>query len=274
MKDIIDTIRQNVHPKQIKFTSLFIKPYINNIMQMTQFLPPTANCAERLYCIENNITSVRLCKHCGKLPVKYYRGSYLLYCSTKCGRISSEDKIKNTCLIKYGAPWASQSPEFRQKVKATIKIKYGVDNVFKNKELIKAAVYKKLGVQNPMHDIHIKNKCIASRIRHHGDLFLPNVGNNETILLNQQELIDKCHIDRNFKIGMYNPDGYCKETNTIYEVYEKYHKYDKQRAKDKIRQAYIQEQLKCDFIIIWDCGDKFIENYPYNNLTDLQHHKP
>jgi hypothetical protein len=265
LKNIVTQIHQSVHPKQIKRTSLTIKPYWNRILNATNFLPNNANCSERLYCIEHNITSIVMCKACNKQPVKYWNGAYLTYCCNQCARPDAINKMKQTCVQKYGTPWVSQTPRFRNRVKSTIKSKYGVDNLFKDKEFVRKSVFNKLGVQNPMHNTNIKNKCIATRIKRHGDVYLPNIGNNEKRLLDQRESIDKCSIARDFKIGMYNPDGYCKKTNTIYEVYEKYHTYTKQKEKDKIRQSYIQEELKCNFVIIWDLKnkEKIIEHHLY-----------
>lgn len=75
-------------------------------------------------------------------------------------------------------------------------------------------------------------------------------GRNEESLLNLQEKIDTCIIDRNFSVLLYKPDGYCHETNTVYEVYEKYH--DKCVFEDLNRENNICKQLGCDFIIIYD----------------------
>ena len=78
----------------------------------------------------------------------------------------------------------------------------------------------------------------------------PNLGKNEAALLNKQEQIDSCKILRQHHIKNlgYFVDGYCSETNTVYEVYEKWH--DKQIDHDIRRQQEIQNQLKCKFIII------------------------
>ena len=78
------------------------------------------------------------------------------------------------------------------------------------------------------------------------------MGLNEESLLNKQEIIDNCKIIRDFTVAGYYPDGYCKETNTIYEVYEKYHNYPEQKKHDIKRQKIIQDTLKCNFVIIYD----------------------
>lgn len=77
-----------------------------------------------------------------------------------------------------------------------------------------------------------------------------SVGKNEKILLDKQEIIDNCKIDRHFTVIGYRPDGYCHETNTIYEVYENWHNY--QTKRDLKRQKEITKCLKCKFIIIKD----------------------
>ena len=79
-----------------------------------------------------------------------------------------------------------------------------------------------------------------------------NIGTNEKTLLDKQEKIDNCKIIRQYPltdIG-YVVDGYCPETNTVYEVYEKYH--NKQVQKDFERENEICNHLFCDFVIIWD----------------------
>ncbi len=78
------------------------------------------------------------------------------------------------------------------------------------------------------------------------------IGHNETKILNEIEQKEGIVIDRNFRICGYYPDGYCHETNTIYEIYEKKHLKDKQKEYDAKRQKEIEEKLKCRFIITWD----------------------
>ena len=80
-----------------------------------------------------------------------------------------------------------------------------------------------------------------------------NIGKHEKQLLNEQEKIDNCKIIRQKRIVGYLVDGYCKETNTVYEVYEKGHFSSKEKIKnDSQRQKRIQNALKCKFIIIKD----------------------
>ena len=78
------------------------------------------------------------------------------------------------------------------------------------------------------------------------------IGKNETKLLNEQEIKDNCKIIRQYIISElgYIADGYCAETNIIYEVYEK--KHEQKIEKDQKRQKEIEEYLGCKFIIILD----------------------
>lgn len=79
-----------------------------------------------------------------------------------------------------------------------------------------------------------------------------NIGKNEKAILDRIENEIGYKIDRNFLIEGYYPDGYCHETNTIYEVYENYHKNKKQIEYDKEREKIIRNSLKCNFVVIWD----------------------
>lgn len=78
------------------------------------------------------------------------------------------------------------------------------------------------------------------------------IGKNENIILDKQEVLDNCKIDRNFTVIGFYPDGYCHETNTVYEVYEEYHKTKYMKQKDADRQQQITETLNCKFVVIWD----------------------
>lgn len=76
-----------------------------------------------------------------------------------------------------------------------------------------------------------------------------SVGKHETQILNKQEIKDNCKILRQYQVGKYIVDGYCLETNTVYEVYEP--KHDKQVFEDLNRETEICNK-SCDFIILWD----------------------
>lgn len=168
-----------------------------------------------------------------------------------------KEKIKQTNKEKTGYNYTFENPKVQEKIKQTNLNNYGVENVFsseKIKKKLKNTWLKNLGTDNPW-----KSKKIIAKIREtkmkngtYTPLF-PQIGKNECKLLNEQEVKNNCKIDRNFKIGPFFPDGYCHETNTIYEIYEQWHYSSKEQIEyDKTRQEYIINKLSCKFIIIQD----------------------
>lgn len=77
-------------------------------------------------------------------------------------------------------------------------------------------------------------------------------GKNERHLLDQLEKIYNTEISRDFTVLQFFPDGYSKDLNIIYEVNEKHHRLPSHRTKDDIRRQLIQNELHCDFVVIWD----------------------
>lgn len=265
------------------------KNLYNSIIDITPFIAIKMKFTARIYCILNDITEHPKCEYChkGQLKFRSMVEGFKRYCSYKCMANSktTREKYKSTCLEKYGVENPLQNIEIKNKVKQTnleryghecslqnekvkeksftsMQKKYGVNHALQSKEIqerIAQTCLNRYGTENPAQNSEIKLKIglksrerIRKQIEKEGKVFCPNIGKNEVELLNEQELIDNCIIDRKFTILGYYPDGYCKETNTIYEVYEKYHYTPKQITKDKIRQERIQSYLNCTFIIIKD----------------------
>jgi len=111
----------------------------------------------------------------------------------------------------------------------------------------------KLGKKRkPFSKEHIRNITISARQRCVRVGRVINIGKREKQILDERESTDSCKIIRQYCIETlgYTVDGYCLETNTVYEVYERYHDYQVQ--KDLERENEICRHLGCDFIIIWD----------------------
>jgi hypothetical protein len=83
-----------------------------------------------------------------------------------------------------------------------------------------------------------------------GGFTYPNIGRNETQILDNLEQELDHRIIRQFKVGGYFLDGYIPEINLAIEVDEKYHQY--QTEKDKIREEFIKAKLGCQFLRIKD----------------------
>lgn len=85
------------------------------------------------------------------------------FCSPKCAQTSKEtrNKIKETCLKKYGVINGGGSKQALEKIKQTCQEKYGVDSVFSIesvREKIRETNIKKYGVSIPSKSVEIKNK--------------------------------------------------------------------------------------------------------------------
>jgi len=93
-----------------------------------------------------------------------------------------------------------------------------------------------------------------------------NKGKNEKLILDAIEHQDNIIIDRDYKVSKYFPDGYCAQTNTIYEVYEKFHYYPAEIEKDEKRRKAIQKKLNCTFVVV---KDTYTESYSEVNIENL-----
>lgn len=103
------------------------KKIFNLIFNKTKFLDKECSMSERIYCILNDITSRVMCKECNVKPVKYvdYNNGYKQYCSNECSRneITSK-KIKETTIKKYGVDNVFKSEKIKKKIKETTNERY------------------------------------------------------------------------------------------------------------------------------------------------------
>ena len=194
------------------------------------------------------------CVFCGKPVTGGCRAGMCQNCSSSRSyseRASSPQVLKSWILKKSGKNNVMSRPEIREKV----------IRITKSKEYRDRMRDTLSGERNPRYGVSLlpetKAKIRKSFIRYiEGTCdgkYQPLRGTHEKQLLDLQEQSDNCKIDRNFSVLGYFPDGYCRETNTIYEVYEKFHFKDKRQIKrDKIRQKEIQDELNCCFVVIKD----------------------
>ncbi len=160
-------------------------------------------------------------------------------------------------VVMTGKKYKSRSKEHSKKLKIFLK---GHIPWNKNKsgmfsdETIQKMRNVKLGKIRSPRSEETKRKIRLTAIQYRKDNDLPYMmaGKNEKELLDKQEIKDHCKIIRNYEIKElgYFPDGYCKETNTVYEVYERYHTW--KVFKDLERENKICRYLGCDFVIIYD----------------------
>lgn len=77
---------------------------------------------------------------------------------------------------------------------------------------------------------------------------IPQLGKNEKFILDSIAKSNNIKIIRQYSINGYWVDGYCKKTNTVYEIDER----PKNRERDIIREKEIKNELKCIFVRIND----------------------
>ena len=88
-----------------------------------------------------------------------------------CAKQLMREKVKTTCLEKYGTEHSGLVPEFKAKREATMLAKYGVIHASKSPEIIKkvkASNLAKYGVECCIHAPAIKEKIKATNIDKYG----------------------------------------------------------------------------------------------------------
>ena len=116
---------------------------------------------ETLFRIYNGIEEHPKCPTCGKPLV--FKGIFFKFCSNICAQSSDEikQKIRQTCLEKYGVDNYNKTKESKEKIKQTCLEKYGVEYFWQSsecKEKIKQTCLEKYGVDSPLKSEKIRNK--------------------------------------------------------------------------------------------------------------------
>ena len=116
---------------------------------------------ETLFRIYNGIEEHPKCPTCGKPLI--FKGIFFKFCSNICAQSSDEikQKIRQTCLEKYGVDNYNKTKESKEKIKQTCLEKYGVEYFWQSsecKEKIKQTCLEKYGVDSPLKSEKIRNK--------------------------------------------------------------------------------------------------------------------
>jgi hypothetical protein len=226
---------------------------------------------------------------CGK-PIKKWMKYCSLQCSGKFVTFETKQKRLDTIRKKVKLRGYFHSKETKEKIriahkglKSSINTCKKISITLKGRKLSKTHkinISKGITNSDKFYDVNwpkirkmqwSNNKNIGMKGKHHSAehkknmrIYMLNyieknkgkpfafIGKNETQILNEQEIKDNCKIQRQYHIKDlgYIVDGYCPETNTVYEVYEKRHKL--QDEHDKQRQQEIENYLNCKFIVFWD----------------------
>jgi len=147
-----------------KFKHLLI--FINKMTP--KLTDPFYTLQTKCYWVLNDLTDFPKCQHCEKPMTGNVIGinfGYHKTCSIKCmaNSASVRNKIKETCLEKYGVESGLQNNLIKEKVKQTCLKKYGVENPNKCKTVrnkIKETCLEKYGVEhaNQSKVVRIKTK--------------------------------------------------------------------------------------------------------------------
>ncbi len=119
---------------------------------------------------------------------------------------------------------------------------------------------EKNGMFGKQHSKKTKEKMRLSRVSYieqcfnNGSPIYPTIGKNEKQILDNIEKEQGIKIERQHPVIGYFVDGYCRETNTIYEVDERHH-FDTEGnllEQDIQREENIREHLICSVVRIRD----------------------
>ena len=169
---ITDKNKININKfRKITFYQLYpnIKEYLLNRFVDSDSLQETIN------RIKYHIEIRPVCKVCGNRVkyINYKEKLFREYCSSSCKCKSKEvkEKIKQTCLEKYGETTPLKNKEVKEKIKQTCIEKYGETTPLKNKEVkekIKQTCLEKYGTENPLKNKEIKEKIKQTCLEKYG----------------------------------------------------------------------------------------------------------
>lgn len=136
-EETIAKIRQIVESHRMTYSKiLFSKSnagLADFILRETKFLDriPNLTPKTRVYCLLNGVTELPRCRTCGKEMFRNARSGtgFAKYCSPKCENSDPDvmKKMNDTNLERYGSKWSMQSGAVKDRSKATMRLRYGVE---------------------------------------------------------------------------------------------------------------------------------------------------
>lgn len=238
-EECIEFYNQNLKGKGLKIISLNKKcpdflTYIRN-----RFNDTTGNemVRELIYRIENKLEEIPKCPVCGK-PLAFYKREwkYKSFCSKQCknsdkGKEIIQQKTVETNIEKYGCNVGSQSEKVKEKMKQTCLKKYGVDCTLKDKNIKNKTINTWLlnyGVSHPHKSDKIKQKIKETCLEKYG------VDNPFKLKEIQNKAKQTC-IDRySVEYAMQNNDIKQKNKETCLEKYGVDHPMKSDIVKNKV----------------------------------------
>ena len=158
--------------KEIGFKKKF--PELYDEFLNTQFPSEIENLPfkQKLWHFLKEDYCVPTCKICGN-PVTFFHWKYKTYCCQKCVMKDNDitDKIKKTCIDKYGSESYLLTNEFKEKSKQTQLNLYGVENYRQSneyKEKYKQTCLKKYGTEYSAQSDICKEKVRKTCLKRYG----------------------------------------------------------------------------------------------------------
>jgi len=178
--------------------------------------------AEKLYNYFYN-EPTHICPTCGKkTPFRTLTKGYSTFCSTRCSYNSDlrMQKIKATIKEKYGVENVSQNEDIKRKKKETIMNTFGgfgwASDVISSKS--NQTIKEKYGVENVSQNEDIKRKKELSCIEHFG---VKCSLNNEVIRNKaKQAMIKKYGVDCMFRLKNIQDHVHDKQKNRMFDVHD------------------------------------------------------
>ena len=221
------------------------KQYPEQYAIIMHMFPRYDSFLDKCYAIMND--GPHTCKVCGEYISFGWATRNKIYCSPECKQADKDtisDKAKQTWLAKYGVDSPAKAESVRQKMVATTRERYGVDNIMQSQEYreqhnitspfadksvqdkIKATNIERYGVDNPMKSDDIRAKTKETLLARYG-----GVGFQSDVIREKVETtcIDKYGVDNVFKSDIVKQ----KIADTLMEKYgvDKIGKSDIIRAK-------------------------------------------
>jgi hypothetical protein len=110
--------------------------------------------------------------NCGIVYSKTFRLLYKIGAFCKiCTKNKRREKVKLTCIERYGVEFPSQTEDFKNRVKQTCLDKYGVEYALQSQEVkdkSKQTCLDKYGFENPSQSPDIKNKKTETSLNNYG----------------------------------------------------------------------------------------------------------
>jgi hypothetical protein len=156
------------------------------------------------------------------------------YCKS-CMKIVRKEKVKKTCLEKYGVEYIIHNEESKEKMINTNIQKYGFSCCLKNKDIqskIKSTINEKYGTENPSQSNLVKQKLKESNLEKYGVCY--PLQNKEIMEKYQETNIQKY----GFKNCSMNVEVKNKRKNTMLQRYGVEYSSQNKEIKNKIIDTY------------------------------------